>query len=315
MPMGGTPPEFKSPQMMPTMTEPPGPAPKKKRRNAASAAAPPPAPPPVMDMMPPPLSGYGDTIVASNPFDDMPSHHPLPPMMMPPQRGMPPGGPPPHGMNSPMMPGPMSPMMRSPLQESMMGPGGPMQMPPMGMMSPMGQQQMQSMSHQQQPPPQQPSFAQMAPKPMPVTTGKVCLKKEIVAAMKAIVSVDTGLICLCSCLLIFFSDLSTRSTDGVQPSKSQCPSHLSLWYLPQRGARQWPGHSLRVRVQLLVSQVRTDCHVTFPWLCNPIFWFDCRICTGLTEAAYQLLTAEVYAEWVCDKCLASKNIPLVKCKP
>ncbi|KAK7869990.1 hypothetical protein R5R35_013756 [Gryllus longicercus] len=46
--------------------------------------------------------------------------------------------------------------------------------------------------------------------------------------------------------------------------------------------------------------------------CN--FWFH-RICTGLTEAAYQLLTAEVYAEWVCDKCLSSKNIPLVKFKP
>lgn len=46
--------------------------------------------------------------------------------------------------------------------------------------------------------------------------------------------------------------------------------------------------------------------------CN--FWFH-RVCTGLTEAAYQLLTAEVYAEWVCDKCLSSKNIPLVKFKP
>lgn len=40
-----------------------------------------------------------------------------------------------------------------------------------------------------------------------------------------------------------------------------------------------------------------------------------RGCTGLTEAAFQLLTAEVYAEWVCDKCLSSKNIPLVKFKP
>uniref|UniRef100_A0A023F2P4 Putative vesicle coat complex copii subunit sec24/subunit sfb2 n=1 Tax=Triatoma infestans TaxID=30076 RepID=A0A023F2P4_TRIIF len=46
--------------------------------------------------------------------------------------------------------------------------------------------------------------------------------------------------------------------------------------------------------------------------CN--FWFH-RVCTGLTEAAYQLLTAEVYAEWVCDKCLTTKNIPLVKFKP
>uniref|UniRef100_T1J8P7 PHD-type domain-containing protein n=1 Tax=Strigamia maritima TaxID=126957 RepID=T1J8P7_STRMM len=42
--------------------------------------------------------------------------------------------------------------------------------------------------------------------------------------------------------------------------------------------------------------------------CN--FWFH-RICTGLTEAAFHLLTAEVYAEWVCDRCLHMKNIPLI----
>lgn len=48
---------------------------------------------------------------------------------------------------------------------------------------------------------------------------------------------------------------------------------------------------------------------------NLIFVFVFRGCTGLTEAAFQLLTAEVYAEWACDKCLASKNIPLVKFKP
>ncbi len=46
--------------------------------------------------------------------------------------------------------------------------------------------------------------------------------------------------------------------------------------------------------------------------CN--FWFH-RICTGLSDAAYQMLTTEVYAEWVCDKCLGSKQIPLVKMKP
>ncbi|XP_035211171.1 protein pygopus-like [Stegodyphus dumicola] len=46
--------------------------------------------------------------------------------------------------------------------------------------------------------------------------------------------------------------------------------------------------------------------------CN--FWFH-RVCTGLTEPAFHLLSAEVYAEWVCDKCLSSKNIPLVKFKP
>lgn len=46
--------------------------------------------------------------------------------------------------------------------------------------------------------------------------------------------------------------------------------------------------------------------------CN--FWFH-RVCTGISEAAYHLLTAEVYAEWVCDKCMSTKNIPLVKFKP
>ena len=46
--------------------------------------------------------------------------------------------------------------------------------------------------------------------------------------------------------------------------------------------------------------------------CN--FWFH-RACTGLTEQAYQMLTAEVYAEWVCDRCLQSKSVPLVKFKP
>lgn len=30
-------------------------------------------PPNVQDLLPPPLSGYGDTIVASNPFDDCPN--------------------------------------------------------------------------------------------------------------------------------------------------------------------------------------------------------------------------------------------------
>jgi len=46
--------------------------------------------------------------------------------------------------------------------------------------------------------------------------------------------------------------------------------------------------------------------------CN--FWFH-RICTGISERAYFLLTQEVYAEWVCDKCTNNKTIPLVKFKP
>jgi hypothetical protein len=46
--------------------------------------------------------------------------------------------------------------------------------------------------------------------------------------------------------------------------------------------------------------------------CN--FWYH-RLCTGLTEAAYAMLRNEVYAEWVCDRCLSSGNIPLIKLKP
>lgn len=46
--------------------------------------------------------------------------------------------------------------------------------------------------------------------------------------------------------------------------------------------------------------------------CN--FWFH-RTCTGLTDLAYILLTKEVYAEWVCERCLSSRAIPLVKLKP
>lgn len=46
--------------------------------------------------------------------------------------------------------------------------------------------------------------------------------------------------------------------------------------------------------------------------CN--FWFH-RMCTGLTQDAFFMLKKEVYAEWVCDRCLNTKSIPLVKLKP
>lgn len=45
--------------------------PKKRRRNVQTPIQ---TPPNVQDLLPPPLSGYGDTIVASNPFDDCPSN-------------------------------------------------------------------------------------------------------------------------------------------------------------------------------------------------------------------------------------------------
>ncbi|XP_005089718.1 protein pygopus [Aplysia californica] len=46
--------------------------------------------------------------------------------------------------------------------------------------------------------------------------------------------------------------------------------------------------------------------------CN--FWFH-RMCAGLSHDAFSMLKAEVYAEWVCDRCLNTKEIPLVKLKP
>lgn len=44
--------------------------PKRRKKNVSSTIQ---TPPNVQDLLPPPLSGYGDTIVASNPFDDCPS--------------------------------------------------------------------------------------------------------------------------------------------------------------------------------------------------------------------------------------------------
>jgi len=41
------------------------------------------------------------------------------------------------------------------------------------------------------------------------------------------------------------------------------------------------------------------------------FWYH-RNCTGMTDIAYQFLTNEENCEWVCDKCIATKSVPLVK---
>jgi len=40
-------------------------------------------------------------------------------------------------------------------------------------------------------------------------------------------------------------------------------------------------------------------------------WYH-RECTGMSKVAYDLLTAEDSAEWVCDSCVNSKAIPTVK---
>lgn len=153
---------------------PPAPSQPKKRRktaaNAANAAIQPTPPPTPADLLPPqPLSGYGDTLIASNPFDDTPPstpsmnmqhmaphphhmnmsphHHPAhPPHHM--NHHPPPG----MGANGPMRP--MNPMM---MNNPGMGPGigppphmqmnhhmnsrgsmSPMGVAPMGGLSPMG---------------------------------------------------------------------------------------------------------------------------------------------------------------------------------
>eukprot|EP00794_Sanderia_malayensis_P009906 gene9906-10919_t len=41
------------------------------------------------------------------------------------------------------------------------------------------------------------------------------------------------------------------------------------------------------------------------------YWYH-RICTGMGNDAYALLTNEDHAEWVCDECIASKTVPLVR---
>lgn len=40
-------------------------------------------------------------------------------------------------------------------------------------------------------------------------------------------------------------------------------------------------------------------------------WYH-RECTGMSKVAYDLLTGEDSAEWVCDTCISNKTIPNIK---
>lgn len=118
---GLCPPDFKPPTEQQQLTAAPS-NPKKRRKNANAASTPintTPTPTP-QDLLPPPLTGYGDTIVASNPFDDTPVN---PPPMS--HMGMHPG------MNPHM-----HPHSHMPRQMNPMGMGG--NMSPMSGMTPMG---------------------------------------------------------------------------------------------------------------------------------------------------------------------------------
>ncbi|KAK2721488.1 hypothetical protein QYM36_003693 [Artemia franciscana] len=188
-------------------------------------------------------SGYGDTIVASNPFDDTPSHPQMGHMGGP---GMGMG---PMGMNG-MGPGHMGmgPMGGMGMGMNPMGPG-------MNSMNQMGGNIQMGCGIPS------PSFNQnMGSKPMPVSAGKVY-------------PVDQPMV--------------------FNPQNPNAPPIYPC------GICHKEVHD-------------NDQAILCESGCN--FWFH-RMCTGLTEAAFHLLTAEVYAEWVCDKCLHSKNIPQVKFKP
>jgi len=203
---------------------------------------------------PPPVTGYGDTIIASNPFDDTPAPQQRgPPPQGPPPgmghgpvpgpRGFPPGhgmGPPPHG--PPCPPG----MMRMGCPPGMGGPpGGP---PPQGppMMGPGG-------------PMQQWNGPSKPPIP-PIQTGKIYPEGQP---------------------MIF------------NPQNPNAPAIFPC------GSCHKEVHDNDQAIPC-----ESGCH----------FWYH-RVCTGLTEAAFYYLNQEVYAEWVCDGCLSTKNIPLVKFKP
>lgn len=124
--------------------------PKKRRKtnaNAANNAIQPTPPPTPADLLPPPLSGYGDTIIASNPFDDTPpqsssmssmnhmhmNHHPHMPYS---SHHM--GGPPMRGMSPMMMGGPHLGPGMNPMNPHMNNRGGMSPMAQMGGLSPMG---------------------------------------------------------------------------------------------------------------------------------------------------------------------------------
>ncbi|CAG0921798.1 unnamed protein product [Notodromas monacha] len=240
--------DFKSPVHSGSRSQTPdSPVPTKKKRRGNASTAPPRSSPSVPDLAPPPMPGYGDTIIASNPFDDTPSH----PMQQQPPQQYP--GPPPPQMMGGRMPGPMGGM-GGPMgpMGGMMGPHpgmmGPSQCPPncmscppdlhrpnYGGPGPMGPGM--GMPNHIGPPPMG-----MGPKPMPVTSGKIY------------------------------------------------PPDQPMVFNPQN-----PNAPPIYPCGICHKEVHdNDQAILCESGCN--FWFH-RICTGLTEPAFHLLTAEVYAEW------------------
>ncbi|KAF7488129.1 Protein pygopus [Sarcoptes scabiei] len=230
-------------------SEPPIKAPKKRRGSAANSGAglrgAGAAGGPVSNsingdsmMIPPPQplgSGYGDTLYASNPFDD--TSPMCPPMNQNAHQGMPPQMGPPTMMNS----GPGNMMPGNP---RMMGPGG-------NMMGPRG------MAGGKPPPPMMGSGPpNMGPN---IPSGRTYPPEQSMVFNSANPNAPPIYPCGCCHKEIHDNDQAILCESG----------------------------------------------------CN--FWYH-RICVGISERAFILLTQEVYAEWVCDNCLSNKNIPLIKFK-
>ncbi|KAK4871513.1 hypothetical protein RN001_015637 [Aquatica leii] len=330
--------------------------PKKRRKNIQTPIQ---STPNVQDLLPPPLSGYGDTIVASNPFDDCPSSVSTlssvrvgPGMGMPLNMGM--------GIHAMNMCRPMgsqmsmggSPMMHSPnahqnpqMMNNPMMMSGPRVTGPMGgqmgthmmpnsngspmhpiagpMHSPMGPGMTGAMSGVGNGPMNAPLSSPMGgPGPIsgPMSNGPMNgpmsspmngMNPQMNGPMPSNIGVNTP-----------------NGTIGPPLNNNFMISPMNNMYskpMPVSAGKVYPADQPMVfNSQNPNAPPIYPCGVCHKEVhdndqailcesgCN--FWFH-RGCTGLTEAAFQLLTAEVYAEWVCDKCLASKNIPLVKFKP
>lgn len=323
---------------------PSGPSnPKKRRKNVQSTIQ---TAPNVQDLLPPPLSGYGDTIVASNPFDDCPSSvnsmsvvrntptmgmgnnmgmvnmnicRPMGPGMGSPMLSSPNAHQTSHMMNNPMvmngprMNGPMGNHMGPHMMNSPNGPmhpiAGPMHSPinnmgsnmqgPMGpgvgngpisgpMNSPMGSMNNGSMSGPMNG--MNPQMNGPMPAPMGMNTPNGPMGGPINNNF-------------------MMTPMNNMYTKPMPVSAGKVyPADQPMVFNSQN-----PNAPPIYPCGICHKEVHdNDQAILCESGCN--FWFH-RGCTGLTEAAFQLLTAEVYAEWVCDKCLQSKNIPLVKFKP
>lgn len=242
--------------------------------------------------VPQPHGGYGDTLYASNPFDDAPQQQMMPPGGPPgmPQHGMPPnmGGPmghcgmPPGHPHGPPPPGMMGPMMGGPGNGMMMPHGGPGGPPPPGMMGPDGVMMGGPRGPHPPGPPGLHGPPRMNGPPPPRMVGPM----------------------------------------GGPP-----PGHPSAGPPPNS---MMPGRTYPPDQQMVFNPNNPNAPPIYPCgichkevtesdqgiLCESgcNFWFH-RACTGISERAFQLLKHEVYAEWVCDNCLQNKQIPLIKFKP